>query len=73
MNQPTFQQIGDLYHALWELQREVEESEKKAKEYKGAYETEYNLTWALTQHIQKAREYLRSDQTELALQELEKV
>lgn len=70
MNQPTFQQIGDLYHALWELQREAEEAEKTAQAYKEAYFSEEQFSSNLIGKINKACEYLRDGDIAKALEVL---
>lgn len=71
MNQPTFKQIGDLYHALWELQKEAEESEKTARAYREAYAAEEEYSYKLCAAVRKAREYLKCGEVERALKELD--
>lgn len=72
MQKPTYQQISDLYHELWEIQRKLEDAESKSKQYKESYLMESQYCDRLMEIIYHAHNALNDGKIELAIQELEK-
>lgn len=70
MKQPTYQQVSELYHELWQLQRDCEELEKKCKGYEEVYRAEEEYSCKLISIINRAHECLMRGETEKALEAL---
>ena len=73
MQKPTYQQISELYHDLWELQHKLEDVESDRDSLKEACKQESQYTDYLFQIILRARDALKTGHIEFAKQELEKV
>lgn len=73
MKQPTYQQISELYHELWELQHKLDDVESERDLYMKSRAQEAQYADHLYQIILRARDALSTGHIEFAKQELNKV
>lgn len=73
MQKPTYQQISELYHDMWELEHKLENLESERDMLKETAKQESQYSDYLLHIILRARDALKTGHTEFAKQELEKV
>lgn len=73
MKQPTYQQVSELYHELWEIQHKLDDAESECDMLRKSVKQESQYTDYLMQIILKARDALNTRDYETLKKELNKV
>lgn len=73
MRQPTYQQVSELYHELWEIQHKLDDVESERDTLKKTCSQESQYSDYLLHIILRARDALNTGHIEFAKQELNKV